>query len=415
MTQFIDFIDTTLRDGQQSPLLFDTQKYRFNSEQKMQIVNGLIALGVRHIELFAPVVSSIEAQDTQLIMESIRAYSKRKKIKLLAHCRLHEGDIKSAIEAGFDWLHLYIGTSAYAKKSSHKLSQKEIISQARSILKQVRAANPNLYLRMSAEDAFRTPMKQIVQLYDEVTEYVDTLGAPDTVGIATPDLVTKIIGQLVKEYPKNKIECHFHNDRGLAVANALWAVKAGAHFIDTSVWGLAERSGIPSITAMLFNLVLENPELMKRYDTNQAYPLNVMMGSLLGIQVPYSEPISLTNRTHTAGVHQKAVINNAKVYEAHSLANWGVHKNQLLLGPLSGWNLIFYYLKEMGNFVVTPDQAKEITKVFKSRCARLKANFNPEDLLFTIAENFALVRQVVPKAESNRRIEVLDYHIKRQS
>ena len=95
------------------------------------------------------------------------------------------------------------------------------------------------------------------------------------------------------------------------------------------------------------------------------------MGSILKLQVSPTEPTSITNRTHTAGVHQKAVLNNSYVYEAHDLKNFGVDKKQLFLGPLSGKNLIYYYLREIEYYDLSQEQAAEIAKEFKSKSAEM--------------------------------------------
>ena len=186
---------------------------------------------------------------------------------------------------------------------------------------------PHIYLRFSAEDSFRTPLEDMFRMYDKVHQLVNTFGMPDTVGIATPTIVAERIKALKERYPKVDLECHFHNDRGLSLINAITAVQSGASYIDTSIWGMAERSGITSVTGLLLNLYYEDKSLCKDYNLKICYPLNVLMGSILKLQVSPTEPTSITNRTHTAGVHQKAVLNNSYVYEAHDLKNFGVDKN----------------------------------------------------------------------------------------
>lgn len=131
------------------------------------------------------------------------------------------------------------------------------------------------------------------------------------------------------------------------------------------------------------------------------------MASILKNQVPYSEPVSLTNRTHTAGVHQKAILNNKKVYEAHELERFGVTKNQVLLGPLSGWNLINYYLKEVEGYVVSKEQAQEITQEFKKQSKDINKQLRPEMLLLRIVSKYPLVKISIPTQFKSRRIENL--------
>lgn len=403
---FKGIIDTTLRDGQQSPLMFDARKYQFSLEDKKKIINGLIQLGVSHFEFFAPIVSNSEREHFRAIREYVRKISD-KNIMLIAHCRCHEDDISAAIKEGFDGLNLYIGVAKHAQDHSHGMSYEKILERIPELLKKVRRKYPDLYLRFSVEDSFRTPLQDIYAVYDQIAPYVDTIGMPDTVGIAVPSDVSRVVRALRKRYPRNFLECHFHNDRGFSLANAVAAVAAGAHFVDCSIWGMAERSGITSVTGLLMNLYYVDERLVNQYKLLLCYPVNVLMGSILNLHVPASEPVSLTNRTHTAGVHQKAVLNNAHVYEAHNLADFGVQNNQILLGPLSGWNLIYYYLKEIENLILTPDIAKKITKEFKAQTAQMDKHNPPEQILRGIIAKYGLEQVPLPRQYERVRLENL--------
>jgi homocitrate synthase len=389
---FKGLIDTTFRDGQQSPLMFDSFKYRFNINEKKKIFEALVKLGIRHFEFFSPVVSPIENKDFQELLKFSKQITK-KKIFFLAHCRCHPKDIEEAIKAGFDGLNLYMGISKHAQKYHFKKTKEELFKIIKDTIIKTKKAYPNIYLRFSAEDFFRTSLEDIFEIYDQIHKFVDTFGVPDTVGIATPDEVEKIIKILKKRYPQKNIECHFHDDRGYALINAQKAVENGAEFIDTSVWGIAERSGITSCTGLLLNLYHLDKKLVKNYNLNICYPLNILLGSILKIQVPFKEPVSLTNRTHTAGVHQKAILNSKKSYEAHQLEIFGVNKKNILLGPLSGWHLIYYYTKEILNYEIDESQAKEITKIYKKNIHQIKKNSPPEKVLLSIIKKFQLKKR----------------------
>ena len=399
--RFAGVIDTTLRDGQQSPLLFDTYTYRFPIEDKMMLLKGLTKLGVKNIEFFSQVVSETEGADFAVLKDFVK--SENPDVRLLAHCRTHPADIEQALKAGFDGLNLYMGVSPHAQNHSHGLEIPEIVRRVRGTIEPLRKAHPDLYIRFSGEDCFRTDLSDVYQVYDEIADSVDTFGMPDTVGVATPESVRTRIHALKKRYPNVDLECHFHNDRGYALVNSVTAVLNGASYIDTSVWGMAERSGITSVTGLLFNLFQEDPALCEGYNLEVCYPLNALMGSILKAQVPYNEPVSVTNRTHTAGVHQKAVLNNAGVYEAMDLRRFGVTKNQLLLGPLSGWNLVYYYLREFKGYDLTKDQAQLITTDFKRQVGRINRNQNPESVLMDVLDNYQLGK--LPVQDTSGRIE----------
>ncbi len=406
-TSRIEIVDTTFRDGQQSPLLFDTLKYRFSLEEKKLLLAGLIELGITHLEFFSPVVGKAEQDDVAALI----AYAKTltsKPLLFLGHCRCHATDIERALAVGCNGLNLYLGVSSLAQAHNAQKSLKDSIALASGVAGEVRGQHPNMYIRFSAEDAFRTNRDDLHAIYDAMYPFVNTFGIPDTVGLAEPDDVTEVVTELRLRYPKVELECHFHNDRGLAIANVLAAVRAGVKYIDASIWGLAERSGIPSVTGVLFNLSKKHGQLLEDYNLSQCYPINVLMASILNTLVPYSEPVSLTNRTHTAGVHQKAVLNEKKVYEAHNLHDFGVDKNQLLLGPLSGWNLIYYYLKEVENYAISREQAKLITEQFKNQTHEIGRGRKPEDLLIKLVGQYDIPKNELPVGVEETRLENLD-------
>lgn len=383
---FKGVIDTTFRDGQQSPLMFDTHKYRFLLEDKKILAKGLIELGVDKFEFFSPVVSEVEREDFKKLSKYMKSI--RPDIMLLAHCRCHPSDIREAINAGFDGLNFYIGIAEHSQKFSHGMDAKTIGKNVSTLLSDVHKKHPNLYLRFSAEDCFRTSLEDIFEIYDLVAPFVQTFGMPDTVGIANPEMVRERVLALKKRYPNLDIECHFHNDRGYSLVNAISGIQSGASYVDTTIWGMAERSGITSVTGLLFNLFHESRESCEKFNLKLCYPINVLMGSILKFQVPTSEPISLTNRTHTAGVHQKAVLKSNSVYEGVDLAQFGVSSKQLLLGPLSGWNLIYYYLREVKFYDVTHDLAKVIARDFKQKISKIGNVYSPENLLEDIMKSY---------------------------
>jgi homocitrate synthase len=403
----IEIVDTTFRDGQQSPLLFDTNKYRFTLEEKKLLLSGLIELGVTHFEFFSPVVGKAEEDDVAALIQHAKSISSRE-LHFLGHCRCHFADIQKVLEVGCNGLNLYLGVSELAQAYNAQKPLADAIALASSVIQTVRQRHPDLYIRFSAEDAFRTKREDLLEIYDALAPFVNTFGLPDTVGMAEPEDVTEIVQTMRLRYPQVDLECHFHNDRGLAVANVLSAVRAGVKYVDASIWGLAERSGIPSVTGVLFNLSKSQPELFGQYNLSQCYPINVLMASILGTLVPYSEPVSLTNRTHTAGVHQKAVLNEKKVYEAHNLHDFGVDKNQLLLGPLSGFNLIYYYLKEVENYAISREQAKQITEEFKLHTHEIGRGSRPEDVLIRIADSHLIAKNTLPTEVRDTRLENLD-------
>jgi homocitrate synthase len=407
----LEIMDTTLREGSQTSLLHDHYKYFFNQMDKVEIVRALIIYGVKFIEMFAPIVSPRERDDLVAIQAARDGLITQKGYTfLLAHVRCHPADVESAIRAGFDGLNFYIGTSNVSRDSSHGKDLPEIIRGARPLIEQVRRDYPHLILRFSGEDAFRTREDDLFRVYDEIAPLVHRLGTPDTVGVATPGGVAGRVKAQRRRYPDVDLEGHFHDDRGFALVNALEAVKSGMRYIQTTLLGIGERSGITSMTALLFNLSIDREyDMLEGYHLRGSYPINVVLASKLNKLVQSKEPVSLTNRTHTAGVHQKAILNDAATYEAHPLDQFGVSESEILLGPLSGWNVIYYFLKEIKYFQIDEATAKEITKVFKERVYDMCSAESPAQILLDIAEReFKLSRIEIPEPYRDLVIQRLD-------
>ena len=396
----LEIIDVTLREGQQSSLLHDHYKYFFSTQDKLDIARALILFGVKFIELFAPNVSPKEAED----FAAIRAVRDELIVQkgytfLLAHVRCHPADVQAAIAAGADGLNMYIGTSDISVSHKHGMTIKDIARAARDLLEDVRKHHPRMVLRFSGEDAFRTSEDNLFRVYDEVAPFIDRLGTPDTVGVATPTVVRSRVGALRDRYARIALEGHFHDDRGFSTVNALEATRSGMQYMNTTLLGIGERSGITSMTALLFNLFVDKEyDKLDGYHLRASYPINVMMADKLRKLVPSREPVSLTNRTHAAGVHTKAVLNNNTTYEAHPLDQFGVTESEVLLGPLSGWNVIHYFLREICGFELDESTAKAVASSFKGKVYRMPLGFSPAGLLIEIAENeFGLNAISVPE------------------
>ncbi len=407
----LEIIDTTLRDGQQTSLLHDHYKYFFTRADKEEIARALIVYGVKFIELFAPVVSPQESDDWRAIKDVRDSLITQKGYTfLLAHVRCHPRDVEGAIEAGADGLNFYIGTSAESRHYNHGNDLDEIIVKAAPLIEEVRRRYPHLVLRFSGEDAFRTRREHLFHVYDSVAQYVDRFGMPDTVGVATPATVARRAAAMRERYPNVELEGHFHDDRGFALYNALEAVRSGMRYMNTTLLGIAERSGITSMTGLLFNLYLDREyDKLEGYHLRGSYPINVLAADKLRMLVPPKEPVSLTNRTHTAGVHQSAMLNNSAAYEAHPLDLFGVTEAEILLGPLSGWNAIHYFLKEIRYYQLDEATAKEIAQVFKERVYQLAPDASPEQVLINIAEKeFGLARLELPETARAQIVQRLD-------
>ncbi len=401
----IEIIDTTFRDGLQSPIWYDSGVYTPTLIDKIELMEALLAVGVRHFEFFSPIVGTKESEDFAEIKKFILIHSHD--VMLHAHCRCNAKDVELALEAGFTALNLYMGTSEYSVSGNHRKNIREVASIAHDTISNLRKSYPHLWIRFSGEDAFRTDIDALLSVYSPLVHYLNAIGTPDTVGIADPESVRARIYALKSAFPAVDIECHFHNDKGYSLVNAVTAAVSGARYIDCSVWGLAERSGITSTTGLLLNLFETDKQMVAGYDLINCYPLNVVLATILNMQIPITEPVSLTNRTHIAGVHQNAVNYDSNVYEAHSLAQFGVSEQQLILNHLMGANTIYYHLKEIENYQITKDQAREIAQEFKSRTREIGKRKSAHTLLHEVVSHYQLCKTSLPKELEKKRLENL--------
>lgn len=409
--RLLEIVDTSLREGQQTSLLHDHYKYYFTTQDKEDLLRSLILYGVKFVELFAPNVSAREADDFQALRQVRDDLVVQKGYTfLLAHVRCHPADVEAAIKAGFDGLNVYIGTSPQSRAFNHGKSADEIVKSACALLEDVRRNHPGLVLRFSGEDAFRTPLDTLFRVYDPLVEYVDRLGMPDTVGVATPAVVTQRVQAFRQRYPRTALELHFHDDRNLALVNTLEALLAGAQYVNTTLLGIGERSGITSMTSLLFNLFIDQRyDYLDGYSLRGSYPINVTMADKLRTLVPPKEPVSLTNRTHTAGVHQGAILRDSTTYEAHPLDLFGVSEQDILLGPLSGWNVVHYFLREINYFDLDEDTARKVTAHFKDSVGQLNGDISAADLLLRIAgQEFHLEKRVSTPTGAPQIVQRMD-------
>jgi homocitrate synthase len=142
------------------------------------------------------------------------------------------------------------------------------------------------------------------------------------------------------------------------------------------------------MTSLFFNLFIDQQyDYLEGYTLRSSYPINVTMADKLKTLVPPKEPVSLTNRTHTAGVHQGAILNDSTSYEAHPLDLFGVSEQDILLGPLSGWNVVHYFLKEINYFDIDEETARQVTAHFKNNSSQLNGDISAAELLLRIAQD----------------------------
>ena len=340
--------DSTLRDGEQMPGV------AFDLEQKVAIARKLDAIHVPQIEAGFPAVSESE-------MRSIRTITKLGlDAEILALSRVLKGDIDASVDAGVDMVLLFVATSDIHLRYKFNCKRERVIEMVGDALdycktRGVRAA-------LSCEDSTRTELDFLFQVFDRAQEAgAVRLGITDTVGCASPEAISTIVSAVKARY-RLPISVHLHNDFGLALANAIAAVKAGAQAVTTTVNGIGERAGnVPLeefVSAMKF---LYGKDL--GIDMSELKDLSEMVASFSRVPLGRNHPLVGDNVfSHESGIHVAAVLNCPQTYESIPPEEVG-NRRHLLLGKHSGATYIKKRLDDLNVKVSEEQVAQILTKV----------------------------------------------------
>jgi homocitrate synthase len=365
-----NIIESTLREGEQFV------GANFTSDDKLRIADALDEFGVEYIELTSPSASPQSFDDVCTIAK------RGLKAKVLTHIRCHIDDAKKALDTGAQGVDLVIGTSSFLREFSHGMAMGQVIDRAVEVLTWLRAQAPNLELRFSTEDSFRSEEADLYRIYLAVDQVgVDRFGIADTVGVATPQRVHQLVSGL-RRLVKAGIEFHGHNDSGCAIANSFSALEAGATHIDTSILGIGERNGITPLGGLVARMYATNRELVKKkYKLKKLRKLDEMIANMVGIGIPFNNYITgVTAFTHKAGVHAKAILNKPETYEILNPKDFGMTRYISIAHKLTGWNAIKDRAEQLG-LPLTDDQIKEVTAHVKALADQKKMDLTDVDEL----------------------------------
>ena len=349
-------IESTLREGEQFV------GAQFSSEQKIRIAQALDAFGVEYLELTSPQASPASLADLKTIAGlGLRA-------RILTHIRCHTEDAAVALDAGVDGVDVVIGTSSKLREFSHGKSIDEIIDLAAEVLPWIRQQAPDIELRFSTEDSFRSEEAELLRVYLAVDKLgvVNRLGVADTVGIASPSQVSRFVGTL-RRLTRADIEFHGHNDSGCAIANAFAALEAGATHIDTTVLGIGERNGITSLGGFIARMTTWDRETTRRkYRLAQLREVELLVADMVGVDIPFNNCITgFSAFTHKAGIHAKAILNSPETYEALDPTDFGLTRYISIAHRLTGWNAVKARAEQLG-LALEDDRIKALTRHIKA-------------------------------------------------
>jgi 2-isopropylmalate synthase len=347
----VRIFDTTLRDGEQAP------GAGLTAAEKLEVARQLARLKVDVIEAGFPAASPGDFEAVQRIAREMKGGIA---VAALARCR--DGDPQRAVEAirvaERPHLHVFIATSDIHLKHKLRLSRDEALVEAVRWVRYGREAlGPDAEIEFSAEDASRTDLDYLLKVYAAVVEAgATTVNIPDTVGYAIPAEFGKLVGRVVELVgDEATVSVHCHNDLGLATANTLAAVQAGARQVEVTINGLGERAGNASLEEVVMALrtrPTQFPELGSGIQTEQITAASRLVSYLTGFAVQPNKAVVGGNAfAHESGIHQDGVIKNPLTYEIMTPQSVGLAGSQLTIGKLSGRRGLQGKLRELGHEV----------------------------------------------------------------
>ena len=356
----IQVLDTTLREGEQTPGVY------FDSHVKLAIAMSLEKVGVDIIEAGHPKVDPDIARATALVASRITGAT------VAAHARSMEADVDAALECGVGFLGIFYCVS---DRRLAQIGRDDLSSAIRRIADTIAYAKqrqPDLIIRYTPEDAVRSPFDNVVQASIAAVEAgAEVISLADTTGFMIPgsdrslyDYITRFKETLALKGLFPRIAVHCHNDRGLALANALDGVRAGAEIIDATVLGLGERAGIVDLAQLLHALQVDL-KLGKPWNLEALQDLYELVSRHAGVPVPVHHPLMGRNAfTHCAGVHTHAVAHNPVHYQSVDPAEFG-RTIGVALDHMSGISSIRWALDKL-EIEVDESTQRRVLEVVKS-------------------------------------------------
>ncbi len=331
-------IDSTLREGEQF------ERAHFSTDDKVEIAKTLDAFGIEYLEVTTPVASPQSARDARVVANlGLGA-------KVITHIQTRKDAAEAALETGVQGIDLLFGTSRYLR-AAHGRDVPRIIEEALEVIAFIREQAPEVEVRFSAEDTFRSDEHDLLEVYRAVAPYVDRVGLADTVGVATPRQVYTLVREVRRAIgPEVDIEFHGHNDTGGAIANAFEAIEAGATHVDTTILGIGERNGITPLGGFLARMYTVQPDYVRgKYRLELLPELDRMIARMVGVEIPFNNYITgATAFSHKAGMHLKAIYLNPESYEAYNPEVFGVSRKLIVASRLTGRAAIKKRAEELG-------------------------------------------------------------------
>jgi 2-isopropylmalate synthase len=382
MAERVLIFDTTLRDGEQSPGCSMTVR------EKRRMAAALVDLGVDIIEAGFPIASDGDFESVRIIAGETRD------VAVAGLARACSTDIMRAAAAlegaARPRIHTFIATSDNHLTYKLKKTRAQVLDDAVEAVRLARRYVDDV--EFSAEDAARTDIEYLSEVARAVVDAgASTVNIPDTVGYCTPDEFGGIVARIVAEIGrKAAVSVHCHNDLGLAVANSLAAVQAGARQVECTINGIGERAGNCALEEIVMILEVRRDRLPHRtgINTRHLFPASQLLSSLIAFGPQPNKSIVGRNAfAHEAGIHQDGILKERTTYEIIDPASVGVPESRLILGKHSGRHALRARLEQSG-FALTAEQIDAVYRRFIAMADRKKGV--TDDEIAAIASEYRL-------------------------
>lgn len=371
MEDHVRIFDTTLRDGEQAPGCTMTL------EEKLEVARQLARLGVDIIEAGFPAASPGDWAAVHQIATQVGTPDGP---IIAGLARANNDDISKAWTAiqpaAKKRIHTFISTSDIHIEHQLRSNREEVLQRAREMVRFARSLCTDI--EFSPMDASRSDPEYLYQvLAAAVEEGATTLNIPDTVGYATPEEYSALITGILKNVPgadRVTISTHCHDDLGLAAANSLAGVRAGARQIECAINGIGERAGNASLEEVVMALHTRQQffGLSTRINTRELSRASRLISSFTGIPVPPNKAIVGANAfAHESGIHQDGILKNRMTYEIMNAETIGLESNILIMGKHSGRHAFRKHIESLG-YNLNDNDFQQVFERFKDLCDKKK-------------------------------------------
>jgi 2-isopropylmalate synthase len=389
MKEKLYIFDTTLRDGEQSP------GASMNTAEKVRIATQLEKLGVDAIEAGFPASSEGDFEAVSQVAKKLF----HSEVVALARTSVEDIDYawKAVSHAARPRLHIFLATSDIHMAYKLQMSREEVLHTAVEAVRYARSFTENI--EFSAEDGSRSDPDFLCQVFGAVIEAgAKVVNLPDTVGYAIPLELGELVRYVRENTPNIEnavLSVHCHNDLGLATANTLSAIHAGARQAEVTVNGIGERAGNTSLEELVMTIHTRRSDVpvTTGIKTQRIHPTSRLVSMITGIMVQPNKAVVGANAfAHESGIHQDGVLKNPMTYEIMKPETVGLTSNRLVMGKLSGKHALRKHLKNMG-YDLSEDEIRIVFKKFKALADKKKV-VHDEDIEALVNEEILRTQDI---------------------